>query len=166
MSLEDFDDDMETTTTAADPKDGDYLFEVVSFDYRDNGGGVFEMKSRIVTEGPFEGYENKRTFFLTKKDGDSRVANEDARKQVVAALKSLGFDVENWTRANNRPWSQEFSKAKHAAAGLRFKGTLKRAGAYVNVYIKGRDAKADGKPEKIGPKEIAEAHEANKDPWE
>jgi len=166
MSLESYDDDMEATVTAADPKDGDYLFEVVSFAYRDQGGGIFEFKSKIVTDCPYFGYENKRTYFLTKKEGDERVPNEDARKQVVAVLKSLGFDVDNWTKANNRPWSKEFEKAAVAVVGLKFKGKLKRNEQYVNVYVGARDAASDGRPEKLGSKEMDEAMTANKDPWD
>lgn len=169
MSLEQFDDEMETTVTAADPKDGEYQFEVVSLAYRDNetAGGLFELKTRIVGETPYHGYENKRAYFLTKKaEGGGREPNEDARKQLVGVLKSLGFDVDNWTRANGRPWSREFEKAAAAAPGLQFKGTLKRNGQYTNVFVKARDAAADGRPERLGAAELDAAAAANKDPWD
>ncbi len=141
------------------PVDGEYEFEVTDIGYREpQGRGVFDFEAKIISDGPYNGHLYKRAYFRLKKDGTENTPAIEAFRQL---LSDLGFDVKAWTKANGRPFSQEFEKASVVAIGMRFRGRLKRSGddgQYETVYVNKR--LPDGKPEKFDAASLAAAAEA------
>ncbi len=76
--------------------------------------------------------------------------------------------MDNWTKANNRPFGSQCEAACSLARKLRVKLRLKTNGDFQNVYIQKRDAEADGKSAKFGEAELkaaAAAGAADKQPF-
>lgn len=111
-----------------------------------------------------ETINSKKEFLIFKDDEEKAMRNI---QDLKATLKTIGFDVDNWTKANGRAFSDEFTKARPAIVGCQVMATKKKNGEYVNVYfdkrILGDDGKpVDGKPLEIGAAEITAAVEADK----
>ena len=135
--------------------DGKYVLAFKEAELKEkNGGIVILSRSATVIGGEKDGHEVSWDTWLVGKDG----VDKDKIAQVRKELETLGFDVENWTRDNNRPFTSELKKALVAMVGMRFEGNKKsnknaNGKVYHNLYIDARD-KSDGKPEKLGQEEI------------
>ncbi len=162
-TLADFDDDF-TTATATRPggdfdlkdlPDGEYEFEVAACESKDTQSGpIVSMKLMILSDGKFAGKKVERAYFLTKKDeGGARVKNENQIAELRKDLGVLGFDVENWTNANGRPFSKTLPEACRVMQGCGVKGKKKQNGKFANLYLNERLA-TDGKPAKFGADEL------------
>jgi hypothetical protein len=95
------------------------------------------------------------------------VLNKQDRDRYSGDLQVLGFDPENWSPANNRPFSKEVDKAHKLLPGLIVAaeknsktGDNNKVTHFLNV--KGRAMNGDGKPEdgkplKFTPEDMNEA---------
>ena len=115
-----------------------------------------------------ETINSKKEFLIMKDDDEKAMKN---LQDLKATLKTIGLDVDNWTKANGRAFSEEFTRARPAMVGMQLMATKKtnesNGNTYVNVYfdkrILGDDSKpVDGKPLEIGAAEITAAVEADK----
>lgn len=158
MNFDDFEDDFEGASTSAPPKpgakidakqlaDADYVFVVKKVEPKDtNAGPLVTFTLEIASPGAFDGCSVERQYWLTKKDeSGGRIKNAAVVKLLHDDLAKLGFDVDNWTKANGRPFSVELKRAAKVAVGMKFKGKKKQNGQYANLYVNER-AKDDGKP--------------------
>lgn len=176
-TLTDFDDDFTTATGNARAgeielsklPDGEYEFAVKAFAVKDTSSGpMASMKLEIVSEGPFAGKVVDRPYFFTQENRDTglREKNERALATLRDDLKVLGFDTDNWTKANGRPFSVEINRVGACVADvmLKAKKTSKVSGTktYHNLFVNARLSDVDGKPVAFGPKEM---EDANADPF-
>lgn len=171
VSLEDFDDDFPTAKPGGYKRgdfeldaltDGEYVFQIESAELKSSS--LFKLNLELVSEGPLAGGKIEHPYFFTKKNPDGTYEkNADKIGQLKKDLTTLGFDVENWTKDNSRPFSVELPKTPLALAGMRIvvskKTGGKKAGGgnYHNLYIE-RRGEGDGKPAKIGARELEEAN--------
>lgn len=174
-TLTDFDDDFTTVTGGrtgeVDLKnlpDGEYEFAVKKYAVKDTSSGpLVSMKLEILGEGPNAGLLVDRAYFLTRVEDGIRVKNERQIAQLRDDLKLLGFDVDNWTKPNSRPFSAEVNRVGAVIVDVCLKAKKKQGGKkndgthYQNLDFVARSA-TDGKPEKFGAKEM---DEANADPF-
>lgn len=176
MALEDFDDDFTTTTATRDDlsklPDGEYEFAVKGMEVKDgdNTGSLVELKVEVISDGEFRGSTAKKTYWLTQKNQQTGLREKNERQIVELRkdLTALGFDPEDWTKQNSRPFSVEIRRAAAAIPGVCFKGKKKQGGAkpqgggyYQNLYVNER-LPDDGKPLKFTVKDL---DEANADPF-
>lgn len=167
--LSDFDNDFTTATKKkfsngdfdlSDLKDGEYEFDIASAELK--SGPMFKFNLVMMSEGPHAGGKIEKCFFLTKKEDGIPVKNERSLAELREALVNLGFDAENWTSENGRPFSKELPKAVVMLAGMRVVAKKKQGGKkndgghYQNLDFVKRGS-GDGKPEKIGAKELEDA---------
>ena len=160
VDLEQFDDDAmpKGRADASDLPDGDYEFEIekaIVKTSKEKKKVILSM-DLLVVKGHKEGSSVEKPYFLSSQDAVNICLDEFVR---------LGFDCENWKKANGRPMSQELEKAtywltdvaKAAKAegkpAIRFRASKKKNGEYHNINIKER--LADGHPAKIGEAELA-----------
>lgn len=172
VSLADFDDDFPSAKREGyksgdfelkELKDGEYLFQVDSAEVKN--GKMFKLSLELLTECPQAGGKIEKCYFFTKKNKDSGLEekNADQLAQVKEDLGKLGFDTENWTKENSRPFSVELPKVPEIIKGMRVVCNKKTGGKknaneyYHNLYIVNR-GDGDGKPEKIGAKELEDAN--------
>lgn len=145
--------------------DGDHTFQVTDGELKKTAKAVvFTLKfSAAVGDAQYLG---EKTYWLKGNKGvDERQINN-----LKADLKLLGFDVDNWTVANGRPFTAQLGLIKPLLPGLGFKGRKKTnpnqndpKKPYVNIYLNERDAD-DGRPASFGAAEI-EAASANDTPF-
>lgn len=172
MTMEDLETDFEeakgTGRTAGkidDLPDGEYVFEISSGDAMEtNSGPLVKLKLMIFAPGsPHDGGKIDRDYWLTEKDRDTgdRVKSTRNIDLLKKDLKTLGFDCENWTRGNNRPFSVELDRAMGVISGVRFHGKKsskpkdnKPGESWHNLYVNAR-VKDDGRPAAFGPAELA-----------
>ncbi|HEY1189943.1 MAG TPA: hypothetical protein VGE74_20000 [Gemmata sp.] len=165
-SMADLDEDFEK---AKDPgtrenglenlPDGEYVFEITHGEQKDTKSGpLVSFKLTVVSDGPFASKEVEHNYFLMKKvKGGTGYEKNDAQiAQLKKDLETLGFDVPNWTKANERPFSAQLKLAMGVIVGVQFKGKKKKSNEFHNLYLNER-SKTDGRPEKFGPTELAEA---------
>ncbi len=172
--LADFDDDFPTAKKTysgggdfdlADLKDGEYEFDIASAEVK--SGPMFKFNLVMMSEGPHAGGKIEKCYFLTKKVDGLAVKNERSVAELKEALSAIGFDVENWTKENGRLFSAELPKVVAMLGGMRVVAKKKQGGKkeggghFQNLDIVKRGS-GDGKPEKIGAKEL---EEANADPF-
>jgi len=142
--------------------DGEYVFDITSAYERASKTGSVYFKMELeahVADSTTKTVEH--TYFLTK-DG---TINEVSFGILKKDLKSLGFDVDNWTRANGRPFSGEFEKAVFLMIGMSFKGKKStNKGGYAQLYVNERTV--DGKPNPVTLEALAEVAKAKADPFE
>lgn len=131
--------------------DGDYDFEINEAAHKiktEKGMLILEINMEILTPGKHQGAKVQHAMFITDRDSANRVGKD---------LTTLGFDCEEWTKANSRPFSQEILKVAKVLKGLRFKGkkaTNKSDGkVYHNLYVNKR-LENDGKPARLGPEQL------------
>lgn len=135
--------------TPEDLADGKYEFEVAAAQIKfPKEYCVLELTVEVISAGLHTGDKVQHAIFVKDKDSAARVGKD---------LKTLGFDVDEWTKANGRPFSQEFQKVTKCLKGVRFRGTKKanKSGAkvYHNLYINER-MNTDGLPEVFGPEQL------------
>lgn len=176
LTLADLDDDFPTAKPGgfksgdfdlSELKDGEYLFSIASAELKKNNT-IFELTIELLTECPQAGGKIRKTYFFTKKDESSGlyVKNGDQIGQLKKDLGTLGFDVDNWTKENSRPFSVELPKTCLVLQAMRVVMQKKQGGKknatehYQNLYVAKR-GEGDGKPEKIDAKYL---EEANADP--
>ena len=131
--------------------DGDYLFQINSIETKQvREMDIIEMEVQILTAGPCEGMKVKRPTFIK----DQATANRWAYD-----LSMLGFDV-NAIRQGDP--NEQGAKVLRVMNGMSFMGKKTtteeekngQKKVYHNINIKSRGQ--DGKPEKIGTKELDE----------
>lgn len=156
-----FDDEFEGQSSkrksAATVPDGDYTVEIKLAELRETkAGDVFSFKMVVLDDGPLSGKQIERALFLTPK-GESEDERAENRKKKVGELKvdlaTIGFDVDNWTKANNRPFGSQCELACRLMKGCKVQVRAKTNNNYQNVYINKR--LEDGKPTKFGAAEMA-----------
>ncbi len=141
--------------------DGEFTFTITAAEMKTiKTGNTLFNRSVTVIGGDHDGHTAKYDTFLTVDDG--KTVNNINMKSLEKDLAALGFDVENWGRANGRPLSKELPKAAMAMIGMKFVGKkeAKTSGdkTYQNLYVLSRVA-GDGKPEKMGAAETQKAAE-------
>lgn len=120
---------------------------------------ILELGLEVLSPGKHQGAGIKYPVFLKDADSAARLGRD---------LMTLGFDCEDWTKANGRPFSQELGKAMLVLPGIVMvchkKTNAKDGKTFHNLYINKRGA-GDGKPQKFGPAELDAAVEANDSPF-
>lgn len=171
-ALAEFEDAFDTAT--AKPKypseqskavpDGEYECEIRGASSKKvTGNTLFTFAMVIVSDGKYKGWALERTIFLEKKNGtDEEKAKFTSGKlgEVKKDFNTLGFDADNWTKANGRPFTLMASRASELAKGMRVKVRKKTNDQMADVYLNGRVLDAaknavDGKPLKVTPEELA-----------
>jgi hypothetical protein len=114
-----------------DLPDGDYEFLITKTAMKRNekvGYPIFEMTLQVLS-GERAGVTGTKAVFFKEQGNVDIFAGE---------LGKLGFDTKNWTVANKRPFSVEFSKAIPQLPGLAFKGVKKKAkdNVHFNINVK------------------------------
>lgn len=163
MPVTDMDDDFEKAPSkranAPVIPDGDYDAEIgtgTGFKENEKAGDIFSFKFTVVG-GEYHGKTVERALFFDKKEGTDEEKKAHRNKklnELKVDLKSLGFDVDHWTKANNRPFSQQLALAIKAMNGMRVKIRQKTNGEYVNLYLNKRLPELDGKPAVLGEGEL------------
>jgi hypothetical protein len=161
MSFDNFEDDFEgqpskRPSNKATVPDGDYTVEVQSAELRDTKAGeVFSVKMTILDDGPLFSKQIEKAIFLVGK-GETEQEKAENRKRRVGDMKAdlatIGFDVDNWTRANGRPFGAQVGTACVLMIGCKLKVRAKTSNDYQNIYINKR--LEDGKPAKFGKAEM------------
>jgi hypothetical protein len=163
MPFGDFDEDFEKETSKreyakAEIPDDDYDCEVKSVELRETkAGDVFSFKLTILKDGPFKGKALEKAIFLAGKGETEEEKAEFHRKRVKELkvdLATLGFDVDNWTKANGRSFGSQCELACSLARGCHVAVRVKTNGTFQNVYLNKRLADKDGKPAKFGAVEM------------
>lgn len=136
-------------TPTSDLPDADYEFEVKSAVIKiskEKKTPILSMDLIVLTPGEFEGAVIERPSFMV---------NQESFNMALADFLTLGFDSNQWTKANGRPASQELEKAIHLIPGLRISGTKKKNGTFHNIYINKR--LDDGRPLKFSSNDLNNA---------
>jgi hypothetical protein len=115
-----------------------------------DGTNLFKMVLKVIG-GKFDGTVLEKPSFIKTKENINFLGKE---------MLTLGFDSDQWTLENGRPFSQEFPKAMRLLAGVRFSGQRKdspgsKGRSFHNLYINKR--LEDGKPAKFTAADIAAA---------
>ncbi len=143
--------------SGSDLPDGDYDVEIESAGADTNKAGeIFKFRFLVVHHDKFNGKKLDRTIFFEKKEGTDAEKKEYSAKKVQELkvdLKTLGFDVQNWTRAAGRPFEDQLALACAAMRGVHCKVRVKN-GDFTNVYINKRLHESDGKPAQFGEAEL------------
>ncbi len=146
-------------------KDGDYDVKLTHAEMKamgkDTSDSKFVFYGVIVSDGPFNGWKCEKEILLDKKGGDGvtdEMKNEHRRNktsELLGDFRTIGFDVENWTKANGRPRSEQIPVACDVLKGVYVKMTKRTKGAFTNVYINKRLANLDGMSPTFGEAEMA-----------
>lgn len=143
-----------TYASAKDLPDGDYDFEIVSAAFKTakkketkEEMTILEMDLLVLSPAAHHDKRVPRSSFLT---------SQKAFDVLLADLKRLGFDSDQWTVANNRPASDELDKAIKLMPGLRFSSKKETNGTFHNINIRERLG-TDGKPQTFDAKALNEA---------
>lgn len=158
-SLADLEDEIETIpagggnygSSLKELPDGEYEFGIasaVSKKIESTGSELVEFKLELLTSGRTQGRKYQHSYWLTNKDdgGLNAVSVGILKKD----LTTLGFDVENWTKANGRPFFSELKKAVKIlnGGGFAFSGKKVTKSGHANLYVNTR-SETDGKPAKF-----------------
>lgn len=171
MNLDQFDDVAEGTLATLGQKqtgkyekmdlknlrDGEYWFAIRMAELREVPvqRTIVEFTLDVVGSDEFDGRQFKNAYWLNKADG---AVDDIAIKRLNEDLKTLGFDVGQWTKENGRPWGAELAKAIVVIRGVGFKGkkvtnTNANGKSFANLYVNER-ATDDAKPAQFGPQEL------------
>ncbi len=178
-AFEDFDDDAlgvddiptkpkhGSEQTAALP-DGDYDVRITGGVLKDAGGSdIFSFLGTVLTDGPYKGWKCERTVFLSKKSGtdeEKKAFKVSKIGEILADFKTIGFDVENWTKANGRPRGEQMKVACNVMVGVCVKVRKSHKNNFTNVYINKRLANLDGMSPTFGEAEMAAGATAGSPP--
>lgn len=166
-TLADYEDEIEQTKAGAgnagltDLPDGKYEFAFVKATYKQvkTGAELVDIQIEVVSDGPQFGKKFQHTYWLTETAEKGGGLNKVSLGILRKDLKTLGFDEDQWTRANGRPFLEELKKALRVIEkGVQFTGTKKKSGNFAQLYIDARSA-TDGMPAKFGPAEMNAAVE-------
>lgn len=175
MALEDFDDDFPTATATRGGldleklPDGEYQVSVKALEVKE-ANDLISLKLEILSDGPHAGASVEKTYWMTQKNQQTGLKEKNERQMVELRkdLTALGFDPDNWTKQNSRPFSVEIRRAANAIPGVCFRAKKKQGGKkpsapghYQNLYVEER-LPDDGKPLKFT---TADLDEANVDPF-
>lgn len=157
---------------AEDLPDGEYTFAVEAAEYKPDtsAGPIASLKLVVVSDGPHDGLKVEKSWFLSRLDNGNRVRDDKQVENLMLDLKTLGFDPENWTVANGRPFRKEFARAAKAMAQMMVLGKKKanvsasNGKTYHNLHLNKRSDQ-DGKPAEITKEYLDELEEATKDPF-
>ena len=139
-----------------DIPDGEYQFLITKAEMRKNasaGYSILDMTLRVL-DGDRAGTEGSKPVFFKEQQNVNIFMGE---------LRVLGFDVDNWTVAKQRPFSSELVKARLQLPGLAFKGKKKKSkdGVHINIEVK----ELIGRREIPGAAAAAAAAAAKNDPF-
>lgn len=131
--------------------DGEYEFEIASGgaaykSIEKTGSELVELKLTLLSENPRQqGKKFNHAYWLTNKNDGG--LNEVTVGILKKDLKTLGFDVDNWTKANGRPFFGELKKALKIlnGGGFAFKAKKATKDKYAHLYINSR-SETDGRP--------------------
>ncbi len=171
-AFEDFDDDamgIDTDNIPTKPKhgseqtaalpDGDYDVKITGGVLKEAGGAdLFTFLGTVETDGPYKGWKCERTIFLSKKEGsdeEKKAFKASKIGEIKADFKTMGFDVENWTKAAGRPFGEQWKVACEVMVGVCVKVRKKQNQKFANVYINKRLANLDGMSPTFGEAEMA-----------
>ena len=120
MSLDQFDSDFTPYLPGRTPgldslADGEGIYEIVDCDLfvtKGTGDTVFKMGVKVLS-GPSKGNVAETVRVLRGSDDARRLGSD---------LLALGFDCQNWTVANGKPFSKMLPEAIQVMAGITFKG--------------------------------------------
>lgn len=146
--------------------DGEYEFIIDKVVEKETkSGNLFAMKLMVLTDGIFAGRQVNVDYWLTRlnKDIGKMEVNGINVGNLRQDLGKMGFDEENWTKANGRPFFTEFKKAMLLMEGLRFKAkkaTNTKNAKFPHFNVTERIV-GDCQSEKIGKEEIDAAEAAN-----
>lgn len=159
-----YDDDFEGASSRrkkSEVPDDDYECQIELVELRDTkAGDVLSFKMIVLKKGngddtEYAGKKVEKAIFLNPTGEDA----EENRKKRVEDMKrdfaTLGFDVDNWTKANGRPFGKMCEIACRMATNMKVKVRLKTNNDYQNCYLNKR--LEDGKPPKVGAAEMAAA---------
>lgn len=166
-TLEDYEDEIDNIPVGGGSNgdlkalpDGEYEFQLTKGAYKvieKTGSECVDLSFDVVSDGPFCAKTFRHTYWLTNKDGGG--LNEVSIGILKKDLKTLGFDVDDWRKANGRPFLGELKKAlKVMAGGVQFHAKKSSKSGYAQLYINRRSA-TDGKPATFGPAELNAAME-------
>lgn len=167
MALDKYDDDADKVAPGGKLgfdalPDGEYTFDVDDAELKEtkNGTDLFKLKL-LGLDGAAQGQTFEHDYWLTNKDKETEkiVMNDVKIGMLKKDLETLGFDTPEWKKEKGRPLSKELAKAVKVLEGMRLKGKKTTNGKYANFHIVARVTGTDGKPEKIGPKELNAANE-------
>jgi len=165
MPIADYEEQIETVPAGggsnSDLKNlpnGKYDFGITKAEFKTvakTGSEVVDLKLEVLTDGPQSGKKYQYAYWLTNKDDGG--LNEVSIGILKKDLKTLGFDVDDWKKANGRSFVVELKKAlKIMGAGMAFSGTKgTNASNYATLRIDSRSP-TDGKPEKFDAKSMTE----------
>lgn len=163
MSFDALDDSFEGAARSGieNLPDGKYELTVTSAEVKEGTSTVTLIRKGAVYGGERDGHKIEWLSFLQGKNG----VDERAVREVRKELAGIGFDVDNWTKANGRPFLAELKKACQAMVGLRINLTKKASDSggktWHNAYVDGRCLEdghpVDGKPAQFGAEEMATA---------
>jgi hypothetical protein len=137
--------------------DGKHTFEITGAEFKVLvKSKIFVLK--LAVDVGAERIEGKKEYWIEGKDG----LDEKRLNETKSDLALLGFDVDQWTRANLRPFSSELNRACLVMPGLKFKGSKKEnkgkdgGKTFVNIYVDARDPD-DGRPQKFNGDDLEKA---------
>jgi hypothetical protein len=158
--------------------DGEYEVRLTGAEIKPMGkdGGSKFVFYGVVVSGKWAGWKCEKDIFLDSNKGtdeEKKAFQRSKMNDVLQDLASLGFDVQNWTKANGRPRSEMLPLACDVLKGLCVKVAKKTKNGYVNVYLNKRLPALDGQKPTFGAEDMvssglnsppAEENDANKDP--
>lgn len=143
-----------------DLPDGEYTFEVKAATIKKLPpvGVMFSLAMVVADDGPVKGMTVEQPYFLYNNAKGTKPAglNEMAMKQLKDDLKTASFDVADWKKENDRPFSAELGKAVHVLTGMVVRGKKSTKGEYTNFKLLGR-GEGDTKPNPVGAAELEAA---------
>jgi hypothetical protein len=160
VDLEQFDDDFNPKNDGGAEilADGDYDMEVAECGTKKTSNFFIIEAKFTVIEGPTPpGTTIKHAWFISDRDSANRFGKD---------MITLGLDADEWTTANERPFSKEVEKAVLLLPGLRFRAKKKaneskdgkgQSKTYHNLYLNKR-LETDGRPARFGAEDLNEAH--------
>jgi hypothetical protein len=175
--FESFNDEPESGPVALKPKygneqtaalpDADYDVEIVGSVMKEAAGKTIFTFLTVVKGGEYDGWKCEKAIFLEKNGGtdEEKAAYRAQRIQEIRAdFKTLGFDSENWTKANGRPFGEQWKIACDVMKGLKVRVKKKKNGTFVNVYFNKRLADKDGRAATFGPADMVASEGMNAPP--
>lgn len=163
VSLDSFDEDFKP-----DDKQGVALESLPDGDYcciitrafldvtKKSSDNIYKMFIKVIAaDKTSDGPAYERPSFLTSQDSVNRLARD---------LQMLGFDTENWKKANGRPFSGEIAKVGRWLTGMKFYGkktsNMSSGKMYHNMNIVRRTGD-DDMPAKVTPEQLNEVDPEN-----
>lgn len=146
--------------------DGKYEFEVSGSSWDKIKDGLYKLTVNLNLICPdlpeWDGKTVNKEYWVNLNGGKTEEESRERAQRsigfIMADFLTLGFDSDQWTPANGRPFSREITKAARHLIGIRFAGAKatktgdQKGVAFRSIYINKR--LPDDRPEKFGPEEI------------